>query len=45
MENLEATLVGSLRREKKAQAAVKKLESEIGHVNHLVYIFFDILNQ
>ncbi|RWR94403.1 kinesin-like protein KIN-12C isoform X1 [Cinnamomum micranthum f. kanehirae] len=36
MENLEATLVGSLRREKKAQAAVKRLESEIGHMNHLV---------
>lgn len=38
MENLEATLVGSLRREKKAQAAVKRLEAEVGHMNILVYV-------
>lgn len=36
MKNLEATLVGALRREKKAQAAVRRLEAEIGHMDHLV---------
>ncbi|XP_043725080.1 kinesin-like protein KIN-12E isoform X2 [Telopea speciosissima] len=34
---LEAALVGALRREKTAEAAVRKLEAEVEHMNHLVH--------
>lgn len=35
---MEAILVGALRREKMAETAIQKLEAEIKHVNHLVFI-------
>ncbi|KAF2310329.1 hypothetical protein GH714_007829 [Hevea brasiliensis] len=34
---MEATLVGSLRREKKAETALQKLEAEIEHVNQFAF--------
>ncbi|KAK1281392.1 Kinesin-like protein KIN12B [Acorus gramineus] len=36
IKNLEAILIGALRREKKMETSVRRLEDEIEHTNHLV---------
>ncbi|KAK1319586.1 Kinesin-like protein KIN12B [Acorus calamus] len=36
IKNLEAILIGALRREKKMETSVRRLETEIEHTNHLV---------
>lgn len=40
LKSLEIVLAGALRREKMAEASIKKLEAEIEQLNRLVSLFF-----
>lgn len=40
IKQLEASLIGALRREEMAEIAVRRLEAEIKHMNHLVSLVF-----